>query len=375
MSWLSSIFGIEPSTPTSTARSARTRTAPTSPPSPIELDRILSPDRQGRLEGRAARVVGAILADSRTRQAATPPAKAARIEFWRRRRLEHLRHEGPAADGADARQEPELQEREPDEVRMARPVLAALRDELAVQGAPDRLRAIADRPLPHRLLDTRRHFPTSRGPRTIGSHGRSSSAACPARAAGVRSSATRRANARASRGPHIGSAWRPSRRSSERDTQITARRGLSGEVHPIVGGAVPHIRCRPSRSGSSTRSSIHRSRQPPPRRSEFGSAAPATSPSTPITSASSMICPNAYEPSSRRFLSRNANEHHSRSSDDNEGIFRRILDDHECQCVVMDHYPQGVRPRKVLPYQLADWAMRRVAGGATLRGEVGAWPG
>jgi hypothetical protein len=113
----------------------------------IELDRILSPDRQGRLEGRAARVVGAILADSRSRQAATPPAKAARIEFWRRRRLEHLRHEGPPADGADARQDPEPQEREPDEVRMARPVLAALRDQLAVRGVPDRLRAIADRPL------------------------------------------------------------------------------------------------------------------------------------------------------------------------------------------------------------------------------------
>ena len=114
----------------------------------IELDQILSPDRRGRLAGRAARVLGAILADSRTRQAATPPAKAARIEFWRRRRLEHLLHEGPAADGADARQDLEPEDREPDEIRMARPVLAALRDQLAVRGAPDRLRAIADRPLP-----------------------------------------------------------------------------------------------------------------------------------------------------------------------------------------------------------------------------------
>ena len=46
----------------------------------IELDRILSPNRQGHIEGRAARVTGAILADSRARQAAVPPAKAARIE-------------------------------------------------------------------------------------------------------------------------------------------------------------------------------------------------------------------------------------------------------------------------------------------------------
>ncbi len=114
----------------------------------IELDRILSPARHGRMEGRAARVVGAILADSRRRQSATPPAKSARIEFWHRRRLEHLRHEGPAADGADACQDLESQEGEPDEVRMARPVIAALRDQLAVRGAPDRMRAIADRPIP-----------------------------------------------------------------------------------------------------------------------------------------------------------------------------------------------------------------------------------
>lgn len=124
----------------------------------IELDRILSPKRQGHLEGRAARVVGAILADSRARQAAVPPAKAARIEFWRRRRLERLRHEEPAAETAGARRESELEEREPDEVRMARPVLAALRDERAVQGAPERLRAIADRPAPP---PSPRHLPAS----------------------------------------------------------------------------------------------------------------------------------------------------------------------------------------------------------------------
>jgi hypothetical protein len=122
----------------------------------IELDRILSPDRQGHLEGRAARIVEAILADSRARRAATPPAKAARVEFWHRRRLERLRHEDSAADGADAPRDLEREETEPDEVRMARPVLAALRDDLAVQGAPDRLRSIADRPGPSPFA---RHLP------------------------------------------------------------------------------------------------------------------------------------------------------------------------------------------------------------------------
>ncbi len=113
----------------------------------IELDRLVSPDRQGHLDGRAARVVEAILADSRARRAATPPAKAARIEFWRRRRLERLRHEEPAADEAGARRDSGLEDTEPDEIRMARPVLAALRDERAVQGAPERMREIADRPV------------------------------------------------------------------------------------------------------------------------------------------------------------------------------------------------------------------------------------
>jgi hypothetical protein len=115
----------------------------------IEIDRILSPDRQDDVDERAARVVGAILADSHARQAAVSPAKAARNEFWRRRRRERLRsEEEPADDEAGARWEPELEETEPDEVRMARPVLAALRDERAVQGARERLRAMADRPVP-----------------------------------------------------------------------------------------------------------------------------------------------------------------------------------------------------------------------------------
>jgi hypothetical protein len=123
----------------------------------VEIDRILSPDRRGHLDERAARVVDAILAESRARKAAIPPAKAARIEFWRRRRLERL-HEEPAADGADARQESEVEQIEPDEVRMVRPVLAALRDGRAVRGAPERLRAIADRAVPP---PSRRDLPAS----------------------------------------------------------------------------------------------------------------------------------------------------------------------------------------------------------------------
>lgn len=155
----------------------------------------------------------------------------------------------------------------------------------------------------------------SGGLRTIGSHGRSSLPACPARAAGVRSSTTKRANARASRGRPIESAWRPSRRRSERDTQITGRHGRSGEVRPTVAGAAPHIRCRPTRSGSSAGSPIHRPRQPRPRKFGYGNVGYATSASTPITSANSRICPNAYVPLSMRSSPRNASgqgsPHHS----------------------------------------------------------------
>jgi hypothetical protein len=74
--------------------------------------------------------------------------KAARIEFWSRRRLDRLR--GPDLGADDA-----LVPSEPDEVRMARPVLAALRDGRTVEGAPERLRALVERsvppPSPHRL--------------------------------------------------------------------------------------------------------------------------------------------------------------------------------------------------------------------------------
>jgi hypothetical protein len=119
----------------------------------IELDRTLTPNRGGDLDERAARVVDAILADSRDRAAAIPPAKTARLEFWRRPRRERLQRGEGAVDEAGAHaaghHEAELGA-EPDEVRMARPVLEALRESKAVRGAADRVRVVADRPLPAR---------------------------------------------------------------------------------------------------------------------------------------------------------------------------------------------------------------------------------
>lgn len=61
----------------------------------VELDRLVSPNGEGLLEDRAARVVAEILAASRARYSAVPPARAARLQFWHRRRLEHLRREDP----------------------------------------------------------------------------------------------------------------------------------------------------------------------------------------------------------------------------------------------------------------------------------------
>ena len=63
----------------------------------VELDRLLSPDSQAPLEERTARVLAAILVESRARCAAVTPAKAARLEFWHRNRLERLRREDPQA--------------------------------------------------------------------------------------------------------------------------------------------------------------------------------------------------------------------------------------------------------------------------------------
>lgn len=113
----------------------------------VELDRIVSPEGEGRPEDRAARVVGEILAASRTRHLADPPAKAARLQFWHRRRLEHLRREEPDRYEAELREQAALDAAEPDEVRMARPILAALGDQSVARGARNRVRTIANRPL------------------------------------------------------------------------------------------------------------------------------------------------------------------------------------------------------------------------------------
>lgn len=109
----------------------------------VEIDRLLSPDAQVPLEERTARVLAAILAESRARHAEVPPAKAARLEFWRRRRLERIRSEDPQGHEAALREEEALAAAEPDEVRMARPILAALSDKSIVRRAEKRVRAIA----------------------------------------------------------------------------------------------------------------------------------------------------------------------------------------------------------------------------------------
>jgi hypothetical protein len=113
----------------------------------VELDRVVSPAGEGRLEDRAARVVAEILAASRARRADEAPARAARLEFWRRRRSERLRREDPAGYEAEIREEAALDAAEPDEIRMARPIVAALGDESIARSARDRVQAIAKRPL------------------------------------------------------------------------------------------------------------------------------------------------------------------------------------------------------------------------------------
>ena len=54
----------------------------------VQVDRLLSTDGLASLEERAGRVVAEIIADSRAQSVAVPPAKAARAEFWHRRRVE-----------------------------------------------------------------------------------------------------------------------------------------------------------------------------------------------------------------------------------------------------------------------------------------------
>ncbi|MBI3749067.1 MAG: hypothetical protein HY262_09530 [Chloroflexi bacterium] len=110
----------------------------------VEIDRLLSPAGQAPLEERAARVLTEILADSRARCAAVTPAKAARLEFWHRRRLERLRRDDPQGYEAALQEEDSLAVAEADEVRMVRPILAALGDTSLALRATERVRAIAD---------------------------------------------------------------------------------------------------------------------------------------------------------------------------------------------------------------------------------------
>jgi hypothetical protein len=112
----------------------------------VELDRLLTPDRRGSLQQRAAKVVAVILADSQARLAAVPPARLARIEFGSRRYRERLRREDPDRYEAERREEEALEGHEPDEVRMARPIVAALRHRATAQDRRDRIAAMVQRP-------------------------------------------------------------------------------------------------------------------------------------------------------------------------------------------------------------------------------------
>jgi hypothetical protein len=109
----------------------------------VELDRQLTPDGRGTLQQRAAKVVAEILADSQARLVAEPPARLARIEFGSRRYRERLSRE---EDQTERREEEALEALEPDEVRMARPIVAALRRRTTAQVRQDRLAAMVRRP-------------------------------------------------------------------------------------------------------------------------------------------------------------------------------------------------------------------------------------
>ena len=112
----------------------------------VELDRLLTPDGRGTLRQRAAKVVAEILADSHARLVAEPPARLARIEFGSRRYRERLSREDPDRYEAERREEEALEALEPDEVRMARPIVAALRRRTSAQDRRDRLAAMVRRP-------------------------------------------------------------------------------------------------------------------------------------------------------------------------------------------------------------------------------------
>jgi len=112
----------------------------------VELDRLLTPDGRGTLDQRAAKVVAEILADSHARLVAEPPARLARIEFGSRRYRARLSREDPDRHEAERREEEALEALEPDEVRMARPIVAALRRRTSAQDRRDRLAEMVRRP-------------------------------------------------------------------------------------------------------------------------------------------------------------------------------------------------------------------------------------
>jgi hypothetical protein len=111
-----------------------------------ELDRLLSPGGRRAIDRRAAMVVAEILADDSARASAVPPAQTARLDYWHRRRVERLRREDPDAHETEVTADAAPVEAEPDEVRMARPILAALRDRSIAGDAKARVQAIARRP-------------------------------------------------------------------------------------------------------------------------------------------------------------------------------------------------------------------------------------
>jgi len=112
----------------------------------VELDRQLTPDGRGTLQQRAAKVVAEILADSQARLVAEPPARLARIEFGSRRYRERLSREDRDRFEAERREDEALEAPEPDEVRMAWPIVAALRRRTSAQDRQDRLAAMVRRP-------------------------------------------------------------------------------------------------------------------------------------------------------------------------------------------------------------------------------------
>ena len=112
----------------------------------VELDRLLTPDGRGTLQQRATKVVAEILADSQAQLATVPPARLARIEFGSRRLRERLRREDPDRYEAERREEEALEGHEPDEVRMARPIVAALRHRATAQDPRNRVAAMVRRP-------------------------------------------------------------------------------------------------------------------------------------------------------------------------------------------------------------------------------------